>query len=202
VLQRINDSFVELMDISPIGRLFLERLEMTPVGIEHGELVHSVPLTPMETVNIAHKEWAVTEQTFETIVSDSLEGFVEKGVTEKAELSDAVLNESKHSSSLDVNGSVSASYNGAGFSVSAATAVDYQTKSDDTKSEKISQAHAQTITQTASSRTRKEHKQSFKVSAITGTSDLAVRTLTNPSPTNAIRVDYFPTSTKMEGGFG
>jgi len=63
------------LPVQPVGALHLERLEMTPVGVEHGELVHSVPMTPGETVNIAHKEWSVTTQTFESIVNDSFEGY-------------------------------------------------------------------------------------------------------------------------------
>src|SRR5262249_5992993 len=73
--------------IEPVGTLHLERIEMTPVGIEHGELVHSVPLTPGETVNITHREWSVTTRTFEQLVQDSLEGFSETGVTEKTDIS-------------------------------------------------------------------------------------------------------------------
>jgi hypothetical protein len=42
--------------ISTVGKIHLERLEMTPVGVEHGELVHSVPLALNETVNLTHRE--------------------------------------------------------------------------------------------------------------------------------------------------
>ena len=186
--------FEDKMSSDPIGRvgeLHLERLEMTPAGIEHGELVHSVPLTPKETVNISHREWSVTTTTFENIVQDSFEGFSETGVAEKTDLSHATDNEAKHSSALDVNGSVSASYNGGAYSVTASAAVDYRQQTDTQQIEKDSVAHSLAITRNASTRTKKDHKISFRVSSVAGAEDLAVRVLTNPSDTNAMRVDYF-----------
>lgn len=186
----VAGGFLDRFKIEPVGRLHLERIEMTPVGIEHGELVHSVPLTPHETVNISHREWSTTTQTFENIVSDSFTGFSEQGVVDKTDIAQASTNEARQQSSLDVNGSVSASYSGAGFSVTASTGIDYNRHSDDFKSVKGSLAHSVAITRTASSRTRKDHHTSFRVSSVAGTEDLAVRTLSNPT-NNAIRVDYF-----------
>src|SRR3982751_6031226 len=45
----LTDGFEERMKVEPIGRLHLERIDMTPVGIMRGELVHSVGLAPAET---------------------------------------------------------------------------------------------------------------------------------------------------------
>jgi Type II secretion system (T2SS), protein G len=184
-------AFQYQVQIEPVGELHLERIEMTPAGIEHGELVHSVPLTPKETVNITHREWSVTTQTFENIVQDSFEGFSETGVSEKTDLSQATDNETKHSSALDVNGSVSASYNGGAYSVTASAAVNYRQQTDTQQIEKDSVAHSLAITRNASTRTKKDHKISFRVSSVAGAEDLSVRVLTNPSDTNAMRVDYF-----------
>lgn len=177
--------------IEPVGQLHLERIEMTPAGIQHGELVHSVPLTPKETINITHREWSVTTSTFESIVQDSFTGFSETGVTEKTDLSQATDNETKHSSALDVNGSVSASYNGGAYSVTASAGVDYRQQTDTQQIEKDSVAHSLAITRNASTRTVKEHKISFRVSSVAGAEDLSVRVITNPSDTDAMRVDYF-----------
>ena len=193
----ILNGFLDRFKVEPVGRLHLERIEMTPVGIEHGELVHSVPLTPQETVNITHREWSTTTQTFENIVSDSLTGYSETGVVDKTDISQASANESRQQSSLDVNGNVSASYSGAGFSVTASTSVDYNTKSDDFKSVKDSLAHSVAITRSASSRTRKDHRTSFQVSSIAGAEDLAVQVLTNPTNA-AIRVDYYQLMRKWQ----
>lgn len=191
-----ND-FLSRFQVEPVGRLHLERIEMTPVGIEHGELVHSVPLTPQETVNISHREWSTTTQTFENIVSDSLANFSQTGVIDKTDIAQASTNESRQQSAFDVNGNVSASYAGAGFSVTASTGIDYNTHSDDFKSVKDSLDHSVAITRSASARTRKDHRTSFRVSSIAGTEDLAVQVLTNPS-TSAIRVDYFQLMRKWE----
>jgi hypothetical protein len=46
---------------------------------------------------------------------------------------------------------------------------------------------SQAITKNA----RKDHKTSFRVSSVAGAEDLSVQVLTNPSDTNAMRVDYF-----------
>ncbi|VWD31132.1 type II secretion system protein GspG [Burkholderia lata] len=186
----ILNGFLDSFKAEPVGRLHLERIEMTPVGIEHGELVHSVPLTPQETVNITHREWSTTTQTFENIVSDSLTGYSETGVVDKTDISQATTNESRQQSSMDVNGNVSASYSGGGFSVTASTGVDYNTKSDDFKSVKDSLAHSVAVTRAASSRTRKDHRTSFQVSSVAGAENLAVQVLTNPT-SSAIRVDYY-----------
>jgi hypothetical protein len=177
--------------IQAVGQIHLERLEMTPVGVEHGELVHSVPLTPGETVNLTHREWSVTTQTFESLVQDSLDNFSETGVTEKSDLSQASDVEAKHSSSLDVNGSVSASYSGGTYSLTASAGIDYQQQNDTRQTEKDSKAHSMAITRNASARTRKEHKTSFRVSSVAGTENLSVEVLTNPSQTDAMRVDYY-----------
>ena len=177
--------------IAPVGRIHLERMEMTPVGVEHGELVHTVPLTPEETVNIAHREWSVTTQTFETLTSEALEGFSATGVAEKSDLAQSTDVESKHSSSLDVGGSISASYNGGAYSLTASASVDYQTKSESDESDKRSVAHSMAVTRSASTRTVKEHKTSFVVSSVAGAENLAVQVLTNSSKTQAMRVDYY-----------
>jgi len=142
-------------------------------------------------VNITHREWSVTTSTFESIVQDSFTGFSETGVTEKTDLSQATDNETKHSSALDVNGSVSASYDGGAYSVTASTGVDYRQQTDTQQIEKDSVAHSLATTRNASTRTMKEHKISFRVSSVAGAEDQSVRVITNPSDTNAMRVDYF-----------
>ncbi|MFL5666814.1 MAG: type II secretion system protein GspG [Ktedonobacteraceae bacterium] len=173
--------------IDPVGRLHLERIEMTPVGIERGELVHSVPLTPKETVNISHKEWATTTQEFESIVQDSFEGYSEEGVAEKNDFSQATESDSKHATALDVGASLSASYS----SVTLSSSFGYKATSDDHQAHKDSRNHSSSITRKASARTKKDHKFSFKVSSVAGAEDLAVRVITNPSDKDAMRVDYY-----------
>ncbi len=177
------NGFEERMAIQPVGRLHLERIEMTPVGVERGELVYSVPLAPKETVNIAHKEWAIQTEEFEDIVKDQLAEFSEQGVTEKKELAQSTESQQKHSNEL----SLSSSYNHVGFSAS----VGLKSTSDDEQAKKESRNQSIELTRKASSRTRRDHKQSFKVSSVAGTEDKSVRVISNPSESEAMRIDYY-----------
>src|SRR3989440_2298542 len=102
--------FEARMQVEPVGRLHLERLEMTPVGLERGELLYSVPLTPKETVNIAHREWSVRNEEFADFVSDAFEGFSEQGVAEKKDVASSTESQSKHGSTINVGTSVSAGF--------------------------------------------------------------------------------------------
>ena len=79
-------AFTQAIKISPIGMLHLERLEMTSVGVERGELLGTVPLAPKETTSVRQKEWAVTDQEFSSIVTDYLENYSERGMAEKSEM--------------------------------------------------------------------------------------------------------------------
>ena len=58
----LSDLYELQMKVSPIGRLYLERLEMYPDGVEHGELVFTVPMAPGESTTISHKEWSVSSR--------------------------------------------------------------------------------------------------------------------------------------------
>jgi len=180
-------AFEQRMKIEPVGRLHLERMDMTPVGVERGELLYSVPLTPKETVNISHKEWSTKTEEFEKIVQDYFEGYSEEGVAEKDDASMSTESQSRHSTALNVGASLSASYS----SVTLSSSFGFNANSDDQQAQKESRNHSVALTRKASSRTRKDHKVTFKVSSVAGTEDMAVRVITNPSDTKTMRVDYF-----------
>jgi type II secretion system protein G len=182
----ILDTFKQAFHVEPVGRLFLERLETTPAGIERGELVYSIPMTPNEEVNLSHREWAQQSEGFENIVTDELIGYSEKGVSEKSDVTQAVTSESKHSTALNVGTSLSASY----ASVSLSASFGYNSTSDDEQAKKDSRNHSNAVTSKAASRTRKDHKVTFKVASASETEDLAVRKIKNAGP-NAVRYDYF-----------
>lgn len=91
--KEVNYYFNQHIHIEPVGLLHLERLSFVPSGIERGELIYSVPLTPGEEVNITHKEWSNTSEEFERIVTDYIEAFSEEGVTEKSELAQATTSQ-------------------------------------------------------------------------------------------------------------
>src|SRR5262249_46297664 len=96
--------------IEPVGLLHLERLNYIPAGIEPGELVHSVPLSPGEEVNIAHKEWSNTSEEFSKLVTDFMEAYSEEGVTEKSELKESVTAQEQHSSGFNTGVTASGGY--------------------------------------------------------------------------------------------
>jgi hypothetical protein len=186
--------FQSRMAIEPVGNLHLERIEMYPAGVERGELVHSVPLAPGETVNISHKEWSVSEKEFEDIVNDYFEGYSEEGVAEKTDIAMSSDSQSQHATALNIGASLSASY----ASVTLSTNFGYNATSNDSQSKKDSRNHSMAITKKAASRTKKDHKVTFKVTSVAGSEDQSVRVISNPSPTDAMRIDYFQLARKWK----
>ncbi len=186
--------FESRMAIQPVGNLHLERIEMYPSGVERGELQHSVPLAPGETVNISHKEWSVSEREFEDIVNDFFEGYSEEGVAEKADIAMSSDSQSQHSTALNLGASLSASY----ASVTLSTSFGYNAASNESQSKRDSRNHSQAITKKASARTMKDHKVSFKVTSVAGSEDQSVRVISNPSDTDSMRIDYFQLARKWK----
>jgi hypothetical protein len=177
------DAFLELMHIEPIGRLHLERLEMVPVGVERGELVYSIPLAPMETVNLSHKEWSIRSEEFEQIVQDVFEEFSEEGVAEKNDLSRTTQSQERHATAYTLSGSYS--YYGASVSVG------YNSSSEDQQAQQDSRQQSISMTRKASSRAKQDHKHSFKVESVVGREEQSIRVISNPSPTDPMRLDYY-----------
>lgn len=171
----------------PIGMLNLERLEMAPAGIERGELIGTVPLAPLEETSVSTKEWSVTSKEFTSIVTDSLENYSENGVTDNTELSQGTTSQSQHSNQFNVTGTVS----GGNPMVSASLTTTFGSQDSQSASATESRKHAQSLTQKASARSRKEHKTTVSITTVTGSSETTTRTIKNPSTTDAMRVDYF-----------
>jgi hypothetical protein len=175
------------MQVEPIGFLHLEKLRFTPAGIERGGLSYSVPLAPGEEVNIAHKEWSNTTEEFERIATDFQEDYSEEGVAEKSELAQSASSEKQHA--LGFNTAVTAS--GKYGPVSVTATAGFNVSSSASQSEERSRSHSASVTSKASSRTKKEHKMSFKVASAAGEEDHAVRKIVNHDLTNAKRADYY-----------
>ncbi len=186
----VVDAFIERFKVEPIGRLHLERLEMTPAGMERGELVYSVPLAPRETVNISHKEWSVQSEEFTSIIKGSFENFSEEGVAEKKDLAHSTDSQSQHSAAYSLSGS----YSGYGATVTA----NYSDSSADQTAEKESRQQSCSLTRKASSRVRQEHQQSFEVNSVVGSEDQSVRVIRNPSKTKECRIDYYQLMRKWQ----
>jgi len=183
----INHYIAQRLGIEPVGLLHLERLSFIPAGIERGELVHSVPLSPGEEVNISHKEWSNTSEEFERIVTDYIETYSEEGVTEKSEIAQSTNSQQQHSSGFNLGVTASGSYG----PVSISTTVGYNVANSASSTEATARNHSSEMTRRASSRVKKEHKTSFKVASASGTEDQAVRLIKNPYPDKATRVDYY-----------
>jgi hypothetical protein len=194
VLQGAAAGFESRMTIEPIGNLHLERIEMYPVGVQQAELVHSLPLAPLETVNISHKEWSVTEREFEDIVEDYFEGYSEEGVAEKTDIAMSTDSQTEHATALNLGASLSASYS----SITLSTSFGYNATSNDSRSKKDSRNHSMELTKKASARTKKDHKMTFKVTSVAGSEDQSVRVISNPSETESMRVDYFQLARKWK----
>lgn len=186
-LQAMVEVEEENLSAEPVGYLHLERLSFTPAGIERGELVYSVPLSPGEEVNISHKEWSSTSEEFERIVTDFQEEFSEEGVAEKSELAQSVTSQNQHSNAINAGVTLSASYSG----VNITSNFGYNAASSSNKSVQASRNRSAEITSKASSRSKQEHKMSFKVASAAGTEDHTVRLIKNPFKDRATRVDYY-----------
>ena len=192
--QGASSLFDESLKVQPVGSLHLERIEMYPAGVERGELIYSLPLTPGETVNVSHKEWAISERDFTEIVQDSFEGYSEQGVAEKTDVGMSTESQFQRATALNVGASLSATYS----SVTLSTSFGFNSSFNELQSRKDSRNHSIAITKQASARTRKDHKTSFTVTSVAGSVDQSVRVISNPSTTNAMRVDYYQLARKWK----
>ncbi len=182
----LSSGFEDQMKVEPIGRLHLERIDMTPIGIVRGELVHSVGLSPKETVTLIHREWSSRTTSFEQVVSQEFEQSKEDSVTENTELASAIDTQSRHSSAMSLAASASGGW---GFA-SASASIGYNTTSDDSTAKHDSRNHSMQVSSKAASRTRQEHKSTFTVKEEAGVEDQSVRVVTNPSETEPMRIDF------------
>lgn len=173
--------------IEPVGLLHLERLNFVPAGIERGELEYSVPLSPGEEVNISHKEWSNTSEEFSKLATDFMEAYSEEGVAEKSELMQSSSAQEQHSSGFNTGVTASGGYG----PITMTTSLAVNVADSASQSEQSARNHSLTTTRKASSRSKTEHKTSFKVASAAGTEDQQVRKIKNPYPDKATRVDYY-----------
>jgi hypothetical protein len=172
---------------SPIGMLNLERLEMTPAGIERGGLLATIPLAPKERTAVVQEEWSVISQEFTSIVTDSLENYSQTGVTENTQLAQATGSQISHGNQFNISASASG---GCGF-VSASVATQFGTQDQTSQSATESRNQAVQTTRQASSRVKQSHKMTISTQTTSGTSESTTRMLENPSATDPMRIDYF-----------
>ncbi|BBX86380.1 hypothetical protein [Mycolicibacterium aubagnense] len=175
------------LQTSEVGMLNLERLEMTPAGIERGGLISTIPLAPKERTFVVQKEWSVTTQEFTSIVTDSLDNFSETGVTENTQMTQATTSQVAHSNQFNVTASASG---GIGF-VSGSTTTSFGTQDSNSASAAQSRQASVQTTRLASSRVRQSHKTTISTTTTVGTSNATSRRIENPSDTEPMRIDYY-----------
>ena len=192
-LNRLNTALVNTKSFSSgaatsrIGMMNLERLEMTPAGIERGALIATIPLAPKERTCVVQQEWSVISQEFTSIVTDSLENYSETGVTDNTQLTQATQSQASHANQFNVNATVSGSI---GF-VSGSVATGFGSQDQNSQSAAVSRSDAIQTTRKASTRSTQSHKITISNSSTSGTSESSTRMLENPSATDPMRVDYF-----------
>jgi len=171
----------------PIGMLNLERIEMTPAGLQRGELIATIPLAPGEETAVTHKEWSVTSKEFTTIVTDALEETSETGVTDNTDLARSTTSQNQHAMQFNITATVQGGI--PMISGSGSTAVTAQDATSQSTGDSIK--HATSVTQKASSRSRQEHRTTISTTTVTGSSETSTRTMKNLSTTDPVRIDYF-----------
>ena len=192
VIQQINDGIHMIGDVversprEPVGYLHLERMRFTPVGYRQGELVYSVPLVPGETIRVSHREWSKTTTEFATLVQTSQETAVEDKIAEKSELTESANTQRQHSSSFTTSASASGGFG----PMSVSASVGYSAQNAEAASRASSASKAREVTRQASSRSKVEHKVTFKVTTSYEVEDQSYRELSN-STDKAVRWDYY-----------
>ncbi|MEV5491078.1 hypothetical protein AB0L47_24280 [Streptomyces bobili] len=170
----------------PVGMLNLERLEMTPAGIERGELIATIPLAPHEETAVTEKEWSVQSKEFTSIVTDELEQYSETGVTDNTELAQSTSSQQQHANQFNITGTVT----GGIPIIHGSVTTTYTGQGSDSVSATESRKQAKSLTQKASTRSKREHKVTINTKSVVGHEETVARKLVNMS-NDPIRIDYF-----------
>ena len=188
LLPQLFNDVLTRRPLQPLGLLYLERLVMTPVGVDRGELAYSLPLAPNEKVTLAHREWSVHEEQFSEFIEDFLENFSEKGVAENNDIAISYGIQTSHNNSLSMNQPVSST-----GSVQVTNPLDTTKNAsvDDTIVKKESQFYSREVTSLASKRTIKDHKISFTVTTVSGMEDFTAHLIENKHEDKSMRIDYY-----------
>jgi len=168
------------------GVLFLERMDFTPVGLVKGELVYTLPLTPGERITVSHKEWAKTVEEFEKELTTITEEEMEKATTERTELAESTTKEEKTEHKFDTGLKVK----GGGGSWSIELSAGYNYDNLKTKHSEFSSKRNSEMTHKAASRSKEEHKFTFKISREVTREDERVRVIENKSD-EVVRWDFY-----------
>ena len=176
--------------LQPIGLLHLERLDITPLAVERGELTYSLPLAPNEKVTLAHREWSVREEQFTDFIEDQLTNFSQVGVTQSTDLAMSSTTQTSHDNTLNMSQPV-ASANAVTVTGAVDTTAGGGSSVNDATSQEQDKDQSRAVTATASTRTMKDHKVSFTVTTVSGTEDFTAHLIENKHEDKSMRIDYY-----------
>jgi hypothetical protein len=184
-------------NLQPCGLLHLERVVLTPLTVQRGELLYSLPLAPKEKVTLSHKEWALREEEYTRFVQEYLQNYSERGVADSNDISVASSAESEHTKTLSMT-----KPNAPG-SVTIADPVDAKTTTTDVTTERQSQQQSRRdirqITEKASALAVRDQKISFTVNTVSGTEDFTSRLYENAHADKVLIVDYYRRMRRWRG---
>jgi hypothetical protein len=172
-----------------VGLLHLERMVMTPLDTERGELLYSLPLSPEETVTLAHKEWTIVETDFSRYIEDYLENYSETGVAQSNELTTTTNTQMQRQDATSAN--LNSMSGQAVTATGAVTPAAGSSTVNAASSMQQSVADMREVTQTASTRTIRDQKTSFTVTTVKGSEDWTARLLKNSRTDRSMMVDYY-----------
>ena len=183
-------------NLQPIGLLHLEQLVITPLAVERGELVYTLPLAPHEKVTLAHKEWTLREEEYTRFVQDYFENYSERGVAEKSDMAVSARSETEHAKTLSMTTPA------APGAATVATPVDTQATTEDVTRERQSQEHSRRdtreTTDKASSLAVRDQKISFTVTTVSGVEDFTARLYENTHADKVMTIEYYRRMRKWE----
>ncbi len=184
--KQINESIKQMEEGIYAGILFLERIDFTPVELVKGELVYTLPLTPGEKTTVSHKEWVKSVEEFEKELATLTEEEREEAKTERTELAESTTKDEKTEHKFDTGLKVKGGWGAWSIELSAG----YSYDNLKTKHSEFSSKRDREITHRAASRSREEHKITFKISREVGREDEQVRVIENKSD-KVVRWDFY-----------
>ncbi|MBS1791752.1 MAG: hypothetical protein JST85_28850 [Acidobacteria bacterium] len=179
-------AMVKELAIEPVGVLYLERLDFTPVGNVRGELVYTLPLTPGEKTTVSHTEWSHTAEEYVSEVEEEFEQQMEKEVSESTELTESSKSETEvsHKASAELKvGMESGSW-----TFEASGGYDYENCKNNAVESAMKRDRE--MTHKASSRSKEQHKLTFSISRERRVEDAQVREIANTSD-QPVRWDFY-----------
>ncbi len=183
---QINESIKQIEEGIYAGVLFLERMDFTPVELVKGELVYTLPLVPGEKTTVSHKEWVKSVEEFEKELATLTEEEREDAKTERTELAEATTKDEKTEHKFDTGLKVKGGWGAWSIELSAG----YSYNNLKTKHSEFSSKRNREITHRAASRSREEHKITFKISREVVREDEQVRVIENRS-NEVVRWDFY-----------